>query len=241
MGINKNEQVNQLIQYIYDYDRLTFNKEDFQKRKRVKNFVPIFDRCCAKRANEEQCTRRKKDGCEYCGTHLKGTPHGIIDNQNEPKNNTQKIEHGTPLFLYSHSLVADDPRRDRCTPRVRRRSVQQVRRRRAVRLVLPDGDHDPLGRPKSVELLFFGLRRDRLRRDFGVGVVEVVREAAGGPPRARPAHEVAADSGAAPHCVEALLGGHGDVGVVRGNETARRGVVQKLPRGWQHHLPRGRE
>ena len=92
MGINKNEHVNQLIQYIYDYDRLTFNKEDFQKRKRVKNFVPIFDRCCAKRANEEQCTRRKKDGCEYCGTHLKGTPHGIIDNQNEPKNNTQKIE-----------------------------------------------------------------------------------------------------------------------------------------------------
>ena len=92
MGINKNEHVNQLIQYIYDYDRLTFNKEDFQQRKRVKNFVPIFDRCCAKRANEEQCTRRKKDGCEYCGTHLKGTPHGIIDNQNEPKNNTQKIE-----------------------------------------------------------------------------------------------------------------------------------------------------
>jgi len=92
MGINKNEQVNQLIQYIYDYDRLSFNKEDFQKRKRVKNFVPIFDRCCAKRASEEQCTRRKKDGCEYCGTHLKGTPHGIIDNQNEPKNNTHKIE-----------------------------------------------------------------------------------------------------------------------------------------------------
>ena len=26
MGINKNEHVNQLIQYIYDYDRLTFNK-----------------------------------------------------------------------------------------------------------------------------------------------------------------------------------------------------------------------
>jgi len=92
MGMTKNEQVNQLLQYIYDYDRLSFNKEDFQKRKRVKNFVPIFDRCCAKRANNEQCTRRKKEGCEYCGTHQKGTPHGIIDNQNEPKNTTQKIE-----------------------------------------------------------------------------------------------------------------------------------------------------
>jgi hypothetical protein len=84
--------VNQLLQYIYDYERLSFNKEDFQKRKRVKNFVPIFDRCCAKRASNEQCTRRKKEGCEYCGTHQKGTPHGIIDAQNEPKSTTQKIE-----------------------------------------------------------------------------------------------------------------------------------------------------
>ena len=51
MGMTKNEQINQLLQYIYDYDRLSFNKEDFQKRKRVKNFVPVFDRCCAKRAS----------------------------------------------------------------------------------------------------------------------------------------------------------------------------------------------
>jgi hypothetical protein len=92
IGISKNDQTNQLIQYIYDYDRLTFCKEDFQKRKRVKNVVPFFDRCCAKRANNEQCTRRKKDGIEYCGTHMKGTPHGIIDNQNDSKPNTQKIE-----------------------------------------------------------------------------------------------------------------------------------------------------
>jgi len=91
-GLTKNDQVNQLLQYIYDYERLTFNKEDFQKRKRVKNFVPMFDRCCAKRASDEQCTRRKKDGSEYCGTHLKGTPHGIVDMDSSPKNSTQKIE-----------------------------------------------------------------------------------------------------------------------------------------------------
>ena len=92
IGISKNDQTNQLIQYIYDYDRLTFSKEDFQKRKRVKNVVPFFDRCCAKRASNEHCTRIKKDGIEYCGTHMKGTPHWIIDNQNESKPNTQKIE-----------------------------------------------------------------------------------------------------------------------------------------------------
>jgi len=92
MGLNKNDDIRQLLQYIYDYERLNFDQIDFQKRKRVKNFVPIFDRCCAKRATGEQCTRRKKDGCEYCGTHTKGTPHGVVDLQNEVKTTTQKIE-----------------------------------------------------------------------------------------------------------------------------------------------------
>jgi hypothetical protein len=92
IGLAKNDEVNKLLMYIYDYDRLSFEKEDFQKRKRVKNFVPIFDRCCAKRANSEQCTRRKKDGCEFCGTHVKGTPHGVVDAQNEVKVTTQKVE-----------------------------------------------------------------------------------------------------------------------------------------------------
>jgi hypothetical protein len=92
MGMTKDEKVNQLLQHVYDYERLMFLKEDFQKRKRVKNFVPIYDRCCAKRASNEQCTRRKKEDSEYCGTHLKGTPHGIVDTQNEQKNTTHKVE-----------------------------------------------------------------------------------------------------------------------------------------------------
>ena len=92
IGIMDDSKINELFQYIYDYERLAFNKDDFIKRKRVKNFVPIFDRCCAKRATNEQCTRRKKDSSEYCGTHMKGTPHGIIDNQNEEKVNIQKVE-----------------------------------------------------------------------------------------------------------------------------------------------------
>ena len=92
IGISHTPEIYQLLQYIYDYERLTFTKEDFQKRKRVKNFVPIFDRCCAKKSSDEQCTRRKKEGNEYCGTHIKGTPHGIIDTKTDTKITTQKIE-----------------------------------------------------------------------------------------------------------------------------------------------------
>ncbi len=92
LGINNDLKSTQLVQYIIDYERLCFTKEDFQKRKRVKNFVPIYDRCCAKRASNEQCTRRRKEGSEFCGTHMKGTPHGIVDVQNDNTVTTQKVD-----------------------------------------------------------------------------------------------------------------------------------------------------
>jgi hypothetical protein len=67
-----------LISFVYNYNKLELVKDDLIKRKRIKNTVPVFERCCAKRANNEQCTRRKKEGNQYCGTHSKGTPHGVI-------------------------------------------------------------------------------------------------------------------------------------------------------------------
>lgn len=73
------------LQYIFDYDNIELSKEDFQRRKRVKNVVPQYDRCCAYRANNEQCTRRKKNDSNYCGTHIKGTPHGFISENNSEK------------------------------------------------------------------------------------------------------------------------------------------------------------
>jgi len=78
------DKTSMFLQFIYDYESLELLKEDFQKRKRVKNVVPNFERCNARRANGDQCTRRRKEGFNYCGTHTKGTPHGIlIDNENQ--------------------------------------------------------------------------------------------------------------------------------------------------------------
>ena len=68
-------------EYIYEYPRLVICKEDLIKRKRIKNSIPCLNRCSAKRADGDQCTRRRKDGCDFCGTHAKGTPHGLISNQ----------------------------------------------------------------------------------------------------------------------------------------------------------------
>ena len=88
-----NQQVRELLQYVFDYPVMEITKIDLQKRKRVKNSVPFCERCCAVRANNEQCTRRKKSGEKFCGTHIKGTPHGEINENMESKEpETVKIQ-----------------------------------------------------------------------------------------------------------------------------------------------------
>lgn len=82
LGLGETERINELLEFVYEYNRLTFEKEDFMKRRRVKNSVPMENRCNAKRANGEQCTRKRREDCEFCGTHYKGTPHGIATNDN---------------------------------------------------------------------------------------------------------------------------------------------------------------
>jgi 23S rRNA pseudoU1915 N3-methylase RlmH len=88
---NKNE----MIEFVYEYERLVFSKDDLVKRKRVKNSIPCTNRCNARRANNEQCTRRRKDGSEYCGTHSKGIPNGFMKENEVTSNSTQKIDIST--------------------------------------------------------------------------------------------------------------------------------------------------
>jgi hypothetical protein len=69
----------ELIQFVMEYQGITLEDTDFLKRKRSNNIVPVCEKCTAKRMNDTQCTRRKQGGTEFCGTHIKGTPYGVIE------------------------------------------------------------------------------------------------------------------------------------------------------------------
>tara|TARA_A100001015_G_scaffold242948_1_gene277735 strand:- start:163 stop:669 length:507 start_codon:yes stop_codon:yes gene_type:complete len=88
----ENSRKSELLKFIFDYTNLTLEKEDFTKRKRVKSSVPQYNRCFAKRACGEQCTRKKKEGFDYCGTHDKNRPHGVISDISENISNKVKRE-----------------------------------------------------------------------------------------------------------------------------------------------------
>jgi hypothetical protein len=125
-NIDNKEQVNDLLQFVYDYERLILDKDDFIKRKRIKNAIPVTNRCNALRANNEQCTRRRKEGCEFCGTHTKGTPHGLIQNINQTTDNTKKHQvyakeiQGIVYYIDSIKNVynAEDIMNNICDPQI---------------------------------------------------------------------------------------------------------------------------
>jgi hypothetical protein len=82
--MEQTDDIKLLVDFVYNYERLTLTQNDFAKRKRTKNEVAIEDRCIAKRCNGEQCTRRKKNMMIFCGTHVKGAPHGNIHGGEPP-------------------------------------------------------------------------------------------------------------------------------------------------------------
>jgi hypothetical protein len=51
---------NKFLHFVYDFENLNLEGDDFQKRKRIKNVIPNYDRCGALRCNKERCTRKKK-------------------------------------------------------------------------------------------------------------------------------------------------------------------------------------
>lgn len=91
-SIVTNEEMtpNEKLEKIYAYERCVINLESFIKKKRVRNIIPHEEKCVAYRANKERCTRRKKDGHDVCGTHLKGTPHGKVTSESSSTNIKKK-------------------------------------------------------------------------------------------------------------------------------------------------------
>jgi hypothetical protein len=122
------EGMKELLEFVNEYPTLVITKLDIAKRKRVKNIVPLFDQCCALRANMEQCTRRRKDDEKFCGTHIKGTPNGEIKD-NPPKKTHKKIQvwiqeiHGISYYIddqenvYNHQDILDNSKNPRIIAR----------------------------------------------------------------------------------------------------------------------------
>ena len=74
------DRIREYMEFVFEYPKLVLEKSDFivSKKKSSTNTngtvappMAIDMQCVAKRSDGIQCTRKKKKGCEYCGTHAK--------------------------------------------------------------------------------------------------------------------------------------------------------------------------
>jgi len=86
--LKQNIPLEDIVQQLEVYEPTLLDRTDFVKRNRLKNSIPMEERCIAKSAKNDQCTRRRKEGHTCCGTHSKGVPHGLI--RNDEVKTTQK-------------------------------------------------------------------------------------------------------------------------------------------------------
>jgi hypothetical protein len=122
-NISERPEYQQLIDKINEYKFPLIGYEDINRKKRMKNNIPICERCEAKRASGERCSRRKKGSSVYCGTHIKGTPHGKI---NDKQKSLKKVEitnaeiNGIIYFIDNDGNVYDheDIQHNKTNPRV---------------------------------------------------------------------------------------------------------------------------
>jgi hypothetical protein len=69
---------NGLLNLIAAQTTVELKKDDFSRRRRTTNNVPKFNRCMARLHAGTQCTRRRREGGDFCGTHVRGQPYGIF-------------------------------------------------------------------------------------------------------------------------------------------------------------------
>lgn len=103
LKFSDDEKKNKLLEFVFDYDRLTIKKDELKKPLRLKTIIPPCLRCSAKRVNGEQCTRRKNKNGEYCGTHSKVLPYGVFDvvkNDDEVKKNLNVVAENIQGIMY---------------------------------------------------------------------------------------------------------------------------------------------
>ena len=62
--------------------KIQMNQEN-TKIKRKRKIIPKDQCCLGRKQFGEQCTRRKKMGSEFCGSHMKSLPYGRIDDKKE--------------------------------------------------------------------------------------------------------------------------------------------------------------
>ena len=63
------------------FNELSNNLVSKKKKKTNRRILPKNERCLGRKNDLTQCTRKRKDGHEFCGSHIKNLPNGKVGDE----------------------------------------------------------------------------------------------------------------------------------------------------------------
>ena len=76
--LEKDELIEKCLPDIKLFNEKANNIIQKKKKKSNRRILPIHEQCLGRKMNFTQCTRKRKDGTEFCGSHIKNLPNGKI-------------------------------------------------------------------------------------------------------------------------------------------------------------------
>ena len=107
---NKSNIIERITSYLNELN--DNNVISLKNRNKQREEVVISDRCLARKQGGFQCTKRKQEGCEYCGGHKNTRPYGRIDEEYvgpDMNNDNCEKKRGRPR---KHPIVEPPPPMD---------------------------------------------------------------------------------------------------------------------------------
>ena len=92
LSFNEKDKLNELLEFIFEYEKINFSKDMFIKKKQQKTqevepvVFPDEERCIADRRQGDRCTRKRVKGNLYCGTHYVKYGQSTITEQSAKNN-----------------------------------------------------------------------------------------------------------------------------------------------------------
>lgn len=105
---NNNDRTKDFINQLNEMQPYELSKDDFKRRTRLRTVIPKHSQCRAIRLNGEQCTRKKKTTCEYCGTHMKGLPKGEVEEEKGASAELAKTQIWIEEICGIHQYIDDE-------------------------------------------------------------------------------------------------------------------------------------
>ena len=87
-NLDKEKLISKYIGDVSDISEILDDKKKKRKKNKVLNSEEL---CMAKKADNNQCTRRRKPNCDYCGKHQNNLKFGRIDDEEKFNDNSKYI------------------------------------------------------------------------------------------------------------------------------------------------------